>query len=65
MQMLFVVEKVSKQMQGVWEDKLWENNWVVVAETGAQGKSFQKKLLNKPVGREEIFSRKFLIDHVE
>ena len=49
----------------VWEDKLWENNWVVVAGKEAQAESFQQNLLNKSVCREETFLQIFLFNHVE
>ena len=49
------IEKVSRQLQKKWEDKLWENNWVVVGTKIAQAESFQHSLQNKPVGFEEAF----------
>ena len=63
--MLLVVGKISRQLQRVWEDKLWENDWVVVAGQEVQAESFQHNLQKKPVGREETFLRTFLINHVE
>ena len=56
LQMLLVVEKISRQLERVWEDKFWGVKWVVVAWKGVQAKSFQRKLKNNPVGGEETFS---------
>ena len=39
---LLVVEKNGRQLQRVWEDKFWENNWVMVA-----GKKGQQSHSNK------------------
>ena len=41
------------------EDKLWENNWVVVAGKVVQADPFQQNLQNKPVGREKKFYKQF------
>ena len=38
--MLLVVEIILRQLQRVWEDKLWENNWVVVAGKEVQADFF-------------------------
>ena len=65
LQRLLVVERISRQLLRVWEDKLWENSWVVVARKGLQAESFQKNLQNKSVGREETFLQTFLINHFE
>ena len=66
LQRLLVVEKISNQLQRVWEDRLWENSWwVVVAENGVRAESFQQNLQNKSVGRGETFLQNFLINHVE
>ena len=48
-----MVERISRQLQRVWEDKLCENKWVVVAGKGVQAGSVQQNLQNKPVCREE------------
>ena len=34
MQRLWVVEKVSRALQKMWEDKVWQNSWLVVAGSG-------------------------------
>ena len=74
-----MVERISRQLQRVWEDRIWENSWAKgaaggrqVAERGRelqahnrQADSFQQSLQNKPLGREEIFSETFLFNHVE
>ena len=44
--------------------KLWKNNWVKGTAVN-RGESFQQNLLNNPVGREEIFSQTFLVEHVK
>ena len=44
MQMFLVVEKISRQLKRVWEDKLWENICVVVVGKGVQDESFEKHL---------------------
>ena len=49
----------------MWEDKLWKNNWVVVARKQVQAQSFQQNLQNKPVVCENKFLQTFLINHVE
>ena len=49
----------------MWDDKLWENSWLVVAERGLQAVSFEQSLQNKPVGRRETVSKTFLVYHVE
>ena len=49
----------------MWDDKLWENSWLVVAERGLQAVSFQQSPQNKPVGRRETVSKTFLVYHVE
>ena len=56
---------ISRKLQRVWEDKLRENKCVVVAGKGVQAKSFNQKLQNKSVGREETFLQTFLINHIE
>ena len=45
--------------------KTLNNNWLVVGRKRVQAKSFQQNLQNKPIGRKEIFSQKFLINHVK
>ena len=57
--------KISRQLQRVWENKLWRNNWVVVAAKGVQAESIQQNLQNKPVGREETILQTFLVNHVD
>ena len=52
-------------MQGLWEDTVWENSWVVVAAKGPPAESFQQNVQNKSVCREEPFLQTFLINHVE
>ena len=42
MQMLLVEEKCSKQLQRVWEDKLRENGWLMVAGKRVQEDCFQQ-----------------------
>ena len=32
LQRLLLVERISRQLQRVWGDRLWENSWVVVAK---------------------------------
>ena len=49
----------------MWEDKLWENNWVVVAGKELKAESFQQNLQNKPVVRKKIFAQTYFIIHVE
>ena len=39
--------KNFKTLQRVWEDRLWEKSWVVVAGKGMQAESFQQNLPNK------------------
>ena len=34
LQRLLVVERVSRQLQSQWEERFWENSWVVVAGKG-------------------------------
>ena len=58
------VERISRQLQRVWEDRLWENSWVVVGGKGLRAESFQQNLQNKSVGREKTFLQTFLINHV-
>ena len=65
LQMLLSVEKKTRRLQKVWEDKLWENNWVVVAEKEVETQSYQEIRQNKPVGREDTFLQTFLINPVE
>ena len=60
-----MVERLSRQLQRVGEDRFRENSWVVVAEKGVRAESFQQNLQNKSVGRGETFSQLFLINHVE
>ena len=48
----------------MWEDKLWQNNRVVVVGKGVQAESFLQNRQNQPVGREETFLRTFLNNHV-
>ena len=43
-QMMLVVEEISRQLQRVWEDKFWKNNWLKVAAKGREAESFQQKL---------------------
>ena len=47
LQRLLVVERNSRQLQRVWEDRLRENSWVMVAGKGLQAESFQPNLQNK------------------
>ena len=56
MEMLLVVAEFLKQLQRAWEDKLFGNNWAVVAEKGVQEKSFRQNLKNKAVRRRDIFT---------
>ena len=65
MQRFVVVERISRQPPRVWEEKLYENSSIVVAEKGLRSESFLRKLQNKSVGREETFLQIFLINHVE
>ena len=62
---LLVVEKISKHLQRVCEDKLWVTIWVVVAAKTMQAESFHQNLRKNPIGREEKFLQKFLINHDE
>ena len=55
-----VVERISRQLQ-----RVWENSRVVIARKDVQAESLQQNLQNKPVGREETFSQTFFINHVE
>ena len=55
LQILLVVEELSRQPQRVKEYKLWEKNWVMGARKKVQAESFQQNLQNTPVGREDIF----------
>ena len=65
MQRLLVVEKNSRQLQGVWEDERRENIWVVAAGKRLQDVSIPQKLQKKPVGRAETFLQTVLVNHVE
>ena len=65
LQLLLVVERMSRQLQRVWQERRRENSWVVVAGKGVQAESFQQNLQNKSVGRKGIFLQTFLINHVE
>ena len=65
LQRLLVVEWFSRQLQRVWEVRLWENSCVVVAGKGVRAEPFQQKLRNKTVCRGETFLQTFLINHVE
>ena len=49
----------------MWESKLWENNWVTGGGKGLEAESFQRNLLNNPVGFEETFLQTLLVDHVK
>ena len=67
-----MVERISRQLQKVLEDRLWESSWVKgaadgrqVAGIGVQAESFQQNLQNKSVGRGVTFLQTFLINHVE
>ena len=67
-----MVERISRQLQRVWEDRLWKNSWVrgtaggrEVAKNGVRAESFQQNLRNKSVGRGETFLQTFLNNHVE
>ena len=67
-----MVERISRQLQKVLEDRLWERGWVKgaaggrqVAGNGVQAESFQQNLQNKSVGRGVTFLQTFLINHVE
>ena len=68
MQSLLAMGKNSRQVQRVWEGKLLETSWVVLAGNakepygenslrtgGKQAVSFQQNLQNVPVGREKTF----------
>ena len=63
--MLVKVEKFSGELQRVWEDKLGENNWVVVAQNGLRAETLRQILQDKPVAREATFLQTFLICHVK
>ena len=65
LQILLLLEKISRQLQRGWEDRLWGNMWVVVAGKRLRVDSFQKNLKNTSVGREEKFLQKLFIPHVE
>ena len=65
LQRLLVVERNSRQLQRVWEDRLWENSWVVVAGKGLRAESFPLNLQNKSVGREETILQTILINIVD
>ena len=66
LQRLFVVERISRQLQRVWEERLWENSWAKgAAGNGEQAESFQQNLKNKSVGRGETFLQIVLVNHVE
>ena len=65
LQRLIVVERISRQLQRVWEGKRWKNSWVLVAGKRLQAESFPQNLHNKPVGPGETFSQSFLINYVE
>ena len=65
LQMLLVVEKNSRQLRRAWDDKLWENYWVVVARKRVPAESFQQALENKSVIRKETSLKTFLINHAE
>ena len=67
-----MVERITRQLQRVWGDRLRENNWAKgaaggreVAGNGVRAESFQENLQNKSVGREETVLHTFLIIHVE
>ena len=69
MESLLAIEIFSSRLQRLWEDRHWENNSTKGAagwkEVVNRGESFQQKLLNNPVGREETFLQTFLVDHVK
>ena len=37
-----MVERISRQLQRVWKDRLWKNSWVVFSAIGLQADSFQQ-----------------------
>ena len=49
----------------MWEDGLWENSWLGVAENGVRAEPYQRNLQNKSVGRGETFLQTFLNNHVD
>ena len=57
-----VLGRISRQLEKVRGDRLWEHSWVVVAGKGLRAESFQQNLQNKSIGHEETF---FLNKHVE
>ena len=59
------MEIISKNLQRVWEDRLWENSLVLVAGKKVQAESIQQNLQNKPAGHDGIFVRAFLNNHVK
>ena len=65
LQRLLVLERISRQLQNIWQNKLRENSGIVVAGKGLQAESFQQKLQTKLIGHEETFSQTFLIIVVE
>ena len=65
MQRLLVVERISRQLQRLCEDRFYEINWLVGARKGLQAKSFQQNLQNKPVGCKETFLQTFLVNHIK
>ena len=65
LQRLLIVERISRQLQRLWDDRHWENSWVVLAGKKLQAESCQQNLKNQRVGREDTFLQTFLIIHVE
>ena len=64
-QMLLVMEKITRQLQKVWDYKLCENNWILVEGRRVQAEAFQQNLLSKPVGCQETSLQTFLLNHLE
>ena len=62
---LSVEERISRQLQRMCEDRLWQNSWVVVAGKRLQEESFQEILQNKSISREKKLLKTFLNNHVE
>ena len=65
MQRLLAVEKNSKELQRVWKDRLWGNDWAVVTVKRLQARFFQPDLQSRPVSCKETILQNVLINHVE
>ena len=59
LQRLLVVEIISRQLQRVWEDRLWGNIWVVVAGKGLWAESLHQNLHKNQSVAKRYFHKHF------